>query len=67
MKVGIGRSSNGSTENKEKRLPEHNKGKVAYSKGRRPWKIIYYEEYKTRTEARKRELFLKSNQGEKIS
>ena len=56
----------GSTENIEKRLSEHNTGKCRYTSGRMPWIIIYKEEYNTRSEAIKREKFLKSGQGRKI-
>ncbi len=55
----------GSTENIEKRLIEHNAGKVRYTKGRRPWELIYQESFISRGEARKREIFLKSGQGRK--
>ncbi|HSA83732.1 MAG TPA: GIY-YIG nuclease family protein [Patescibacteria group bacterium] len=53
----------GSAEDVNKRLIEHNAGKVRYTKGRRPWKLIYKESYKSRSEAMKREKFLKSGQG----
>ena len=49
----------GNTENIEKRLKEHNMGKCRYTKGRKPWKLIYKEHYQTRAEAMKREKFLK--------
>ncbi len=50
----------GSTSDLEKRLSEHNKGKVKYTKSRFPWAVHYYEKYNTRSEAVKRELFFKS-------
>ena len=53
----------GSTESVEKRLKEHNAGKVRYTKGRKPWKLIYQEAFMSRGEARKREIFLKTGQG----
>jgi putative endonuclease len=53
----------GSTEDLQKRLLEHNKGKVRYTKGRRPWNIHYFEEFGSRSEAYKRELFFKSLDG----
>ena len=34
-----------------------------FTKGRGPWELIYWEEFKTRTEAIKREHFLKSGKG----
>ena len=55
----------GSTGNLEKRLHEHNSGKVRYTKGHRPWILHYSEKYDTRTEALKRELFFKSIEGYK--
>lgn len=55
----------GSTEDVDKRLKEHNLGKCRYTKGRKPWKLIYKEEYHLRGETMKREKFLKSGQGKK--
>lgn len=46
-----------------KRLAEHNLGKCRYTSGRKPWKLIYQEVYSSRSEAMKREKFLKSGQG----
>jgi putative endonuclease len=42
------------------RLKKHNLGKVRYTKGRRPWRIIYSESFDTKSEAYKRELFFKT-------
>jgi len=56
----------GSTDNPEKRLAEHNAGKCRYTSGRRPWKIVYLEQFARRGEAMKRERFLKSGQGRKF-
>uniref|UniRef100_A0A831YYU9 GIY-YIG nuclease family protein n=1 Tax=candidate division WWE3 bacterium TaxID=2053526 RepID=A0A831YYU9_UNCKA len=56
----------GSTEDLNKRLKEHNSGKVRYTKGRKPWELIWKEAYKTKTEAIKRERFLKTGQGRKF-
>jgi len=47
------------------RLKAHNTGKVKFTKGHRPWEIIYTEEFASRSEARKRELFFKSIDGYK--
>jgi len=44
-------------------LKTHNSGKSRYTKGRRPWKIHYFEEYSTRSEAVQREKFFKSIDG----
>ena len=56
----------GSTDNIEKRLKEHNRGRVRYTKGRRPWQLIYSERFVTLSLARKREIYLKSGQGRKF-
>ena len=41
------------------RLEYHNSGKSRYTSKKMPWKLVYYEEYKTRSEAMIREKFLK--------
>jgi putative endonuclease len=53
----------GQTSNLDRRLEEHNQGRVRWTKSHRPWKVIYVEEYSSRTEAIRREHFLKSPQG----
>ncbi len=55
----------GSTEDIQKRLKEHNQGKTKSIKHRIPFKLIYYEAYETKTQARKREIELKKNSWEK--
>ncbi|PIY95941.1 MAG: endonuclease [Candidatus Kerfeldbacteria bacterium CG_4_10_14_0_8_um_filter_42_10] len=55
----------GSTDNVDKRVNEHNNGKCRYTKGRMPWTLIYKEEFNNRSEAMKRDKFLKSGQGRK--
>ena len=42
------------------RVNEHNYGRTGYTKFKRPWKLIYQEEYHTRGEAVIREKYLKS-------
>ena len=56
----------GSAENINKRLIDHNLGRVRYTKGRLPWKLIYQEHFFSRGEAMRREGFLKSGQGRKF-
>ncbi len=53
----------GSTEDVENRLKEHNRGSNKFTKGGIPWIKLYQEEYPTKTEAIKREKFLKSGVG----
>jgi len=50
----------GSTHDTEKRLKMHNSGFVKSTKNKRPWLLIYKEEFVALSEARKRELQLKS-------
>jgi putative endonuclease len=46
-----------------KRLKRHNAGKVRSTKAYRPWKLIYTEEFETKSEAYKREQYFKSIDG----
>ena len=46
-----------------KRLKEHNSGYSKYTKGHRPFEIIYQEEFKNRRLARFQEKYLKSGIG----
>ena len=50
----------GFTENLEKRLNQHNNGESSYTSRKIPWKLVYFEEYNTKTDAIKRERFLKA-------
>jgi putative endonuclease len=49
----------GYTSDLQRRLDEHNSGKTRYSSKKCPWKIVYYEDFENKTEAIKREKFLK--------
>ena len=50
----------GWTNNLEKRIKAYNDGKGAkYTQGRRPVKLVYFEEFETKQEALKREWFIK--------
>jgi len=42
-----------------KRLEAHNSGMSTYTRGKGPWRLVYIEEFSTRTEALKREKMLK--------
>ncbi len=48
-----------------KRLHDHNIGKNRFTKGHRPWKIIYTEQYPYWTAARVREKYLKTAAGKR--
>ena len=47
------------------RLKEHNSGKNRFTKGHRPWKIIFTEAHNNWQEARDREKYLKSAAGKR--
>lgn len=49
----------GTTDNLERRIREHNKGKSKYTRNKIPWKRVYYEKFNTLKEARKREYQVK--------
>ena len=53
----------GLTNNLKRRLNLHNSGKVQATKNRKPFDLIYYEEFEDRINAAKREKFLKSGKG----
>ncbi|MGD0916052.1 MAG: GIY-YIG nuclease family protein [Thermodesulfobacteriota bacterium] len=53
----------GHTSNLEKRLVEHNNGRSLSTRRKRPWRLVYKEEYTTRSDAVARERYFKSVQG----
>lgn len=55
----------GYTNNIKRRMTEHNEGKVESTKNRRPLKLIYYEAYLVKADAKSRETFLKSGSGKR--
>ena len=51
----------GYTKNLQKRLNLHNAGKGAkFTRGKK-WKLVYYEEYESKSDAMKNEFILKKN------
>ncbi|MSU56346.1 MAG: GIY-YIG nuclease family protein [Candidatus Taylorbacteria bacterium] len=52
----------GSTEDVENRLRLHNSGRVRSTKAYRPWVLLQKEEFSSRSEAVRRERFLKTHQ-----
>ena len=50
----------------KKRIHEHSVGLSKYTRGKKPWRLIYYEAYKNKNDARKRETFLKSGRGREV-
>jgi len=49
----------GYTSDIERRLREHNEGRSRYTSKKRPWRLYYFEEYKLKIDAIRRERFLK--------
>ena len=58
-----GRLYKGYTKRLQERIKEHNDGKTKSTKGYRPWRLVYTEEYDNLTDALKREKFLKTGIG----
>jgi len=57
----------GYTKNLSDRLFRHNNGLVRSTRNRRPFKLIYSEGFCSKTEALKREKFLKSLEGSTVN
>ena len=53
----------GFSSNLKKRLSEHKSGGVESTRNRRPLELMYYEAYKEKSDALKREKFLKTTKG----
>ena len=53
----------GMSQNVEKRLKEHNNGRVFSTKGYRPWHLVYSEKCSDRIHAREKEKYYKSGYG----
>ncbi|MDD5327856.1 MAG: GIY-YIG nuclease family protein [Phycisphaerae bacterium] len=54
----------GHTNNLARRICQHNSpGKKTYTSARGPWDLVHFEVYSSRTQAVRRELFLKSHAG----
>ena len=55
----------GFTSDLRKRFKDHNENKNTYTKGRGPFKLIYYEACKNLKDAAQREKYLKSGRGKR--
>ena len=55
-----GRYYIGQTNSLDRRVQQHNEGRVNATKYMRPWVLVYREEYAEGTEARQREWWLKA-------
>jgi len=49
----------GHTSDLKERIQRHNHGRSSYTKTKAPWKLIYQEEFSSRSEASKREREIK--------
>jgi putative endonuclease len=58
-----GRLYKGYCEDVQKRLKEHNSGRVSSTKAYRPWKVVYTETFITEEEVLAREKYLKTGAG----
>lgn len=56
----------GYTTDLRKRLEKHNQGLVLSTKPYRPWRLIYYEACFDRKDAKRREDYLKTTQGQRL-
>src|SRR5688572_15199904 len=56
----------GMTDNLERRFLQHQNGLNKTTKAYRPFILFYTEEFKTRMEARQREIFFKSGAGKEL-
>jgi len=55
----------GSTQDIEARLVRHNQGRSKYTRGKRPWKLVFRESHPDRSSAIKREKQIKSRKSRK--
>ena len=49
----------GQTDAPERRVAYHNRGLSRFTRGRGPWRLVYREEFETRSAARRRERQIK--------
>ena len=55
----------GTTNNLQRRLEQHNKGQVLYTRNRLPVKLIYFEVCWNKDDAYRRERYLKTGMGKR--
>jgi len=48
------------------RLKQHNSGASEYTRKYVPWQLIHYEAYRNEVDAKRREKYLKTNQGSRL-
>lgn len=55
----------GYTGNLKKRFEEHQQGLSKATKPYRPFGLVFYEAYKSKADAKRREMYFKTNQGKR--
>lgn len=58
-----GKLYKGFTQDLKQRMKEHNQGKTPFTRAGIPWRLMYYEAFLSKTDARREELFLKTGKG----
>ena len=66
LKLSNGNIYKGSTHDLKRRLKEHQRGKVKSTKNYRPLMLIGYEAYLLKSDAQRREKFLKTTEGRRL-
>ena len=56
----------GKTKDLKRRFSEHNRGMVKSTKSRRPFELIFYEAFKSSSDAGRDELFFKTGYGREV-
>lgn len=66
LRMNNGQLYTGYSSNLKRRIGEHDQGKVKSTRNRRPLELVHYEAYKVKSDALRREHFLKSTEGKKM-
>ncbi|OGL66051.1 hypothetical protein A3B21_02590 [Candidatus Uhrbacteria bacterium RIFCSPLOWO2_01_FULL_47_24] len=66
LQLSNGNVYTGSTGNLRERLAEHERGNVDSTRNKRPVKLIHYEAYLLKSDAQRRERFLKTTEGKRL-
>ena len=56
----------GHTQDLDSRVERHNQGRVKYTKGKRPWELVYFEKYPDRSSAMAREAEIKKRKSKEF-
>ena len=66
LKLNNGQLYTGFTSDLKRRILEHQNGNVDSTKHKRPIKLIHYEAYLKKSDAERREKFLKTTEGKRL-